>query len=360
MPKKERDEVLAELASRIFSTMVEETLMDVVLESHQAISRSKTVCPVCHTYCKAAHTSGPSGTASQPAASSSRLPTPSDEAKATDQNSPAGTGMSTPTNGKSNGNILLECVNCKRQIASNRYASHLGDCMGLANSRRGAVRSATTKTKLASDAGRSASPYVASENGALSDDGKTTTSGRNKAKSRTKRADEAEFNLHRKRPGSPTLSPTKKSKKAKTTGSPISRVKGDTDVPGSPSTNSLPLPPSSSLTRVPSKLRESSIVSSVNRDRRSSSPESPSRYSSPARSVSTLASAPSMQSPTLAASKVQKPKGGRNGKPPPAPPRRLSPPRPPPPPPIIRMPEPDYLVDVEGDETGSSTDTDSS
>ncbi|KIK26545.1 hypothetical protein PISMIDRAFT_94878, partial [Pisolithus microcarpus 441] len=32
--------------------------------------------------------------------------------------------------------------------------------------------------------------------------------------------------------------------------------------------------------------------------------------------------------------------------------KRPSPPRPPPP------PQPDYLIDVEGDETGSSTDTD--
>lgn len=65
-PKKERDEALNEFVSaptglplagplmaiqsnRIFSSMVEELLMDVVLQSHQEIARSKSVCEICHT-----------------------------------------------------------------------------------------------------------------------------------------------------------------------------------------------------------------------------------------------------------------------------------------------------------------------
>lgn len=86
-------------------------------------------------------------------------------------------------------------------MASNRYASHLSGCIGIGTgTRRGAARGATSKSKyvscfflvfflvlarfdhsdtflfgtrtgrrLGSDAGRSASPYPASENGNASD-----------------------------------------------------------------------------------------------------------------------------------------------------------------------------------------------
>ncbi|KZT74845.1 hypothetical protein DAEQUDRAFT_8937 [Daedalea quercina L-15889] len=349
MGKKERDEFLSEISGQIFSAMVEDALMDVVLESHQAIARSKRVCDICHTYCGRVHVPGASGSVSQPGITSSKVVTP------TDTNSPADNGTTTPTNGKVNGNVMLDCVNCGRQLASNRYAAHLADCMGL-NSRRGAARNASNKSKLGSDAGRSASPYMGTEDGMLSDEGKLPPVGKGKGKSRAKRADDAEFNLHRKRPGSPNISPKKNQKKAKTSGSPMARVRAETDRPGTPS-NTLSVPQTGSHSRVPSKLRESSIVSSAQREL-SSSPEGPSRVPSPAPSVSTLASAPSLQSPTLSAKSPQKP-SGKKGKPIPHPPRRPSPPRPPPPPVIVRMPEPDYLVDVEGDETGSSTDTDS-
>lgn len=116
------------------------------------------------TFC-AVHVPGPSGSASQ-AGPSSRLPTPSEETRGGDTNSPAGAGANTPLNGKNGGNILLECSNCKRQVsapclhrwayvtlpwraqvASNRYAQHLSECLGLGSSRRGATRNATSKSK---------------------------------------------------------------------------------------------------------------------------------------------------------------------------------------------------------------------
>ncbi|KAI0728616.1 hypothetical protein C8Q72DRAFT_833542 [Fomitopsis betulina] len=332
MGKKEQDEVLSELTARIFSSMVDDALLDVVLESHQSIARTRRVCDICHTHCGRVHVPGASSSAS-----------PSKGATPSDINSPAGM----PANGKLNGNVVLDCVNCGRQLASNRYAAHLADCMGL-NSRRGATRNASNKAKLSSDAGRSASPFLGTEDGMLSDDGKLAPPGKGKGRSKTKRVDDAEFNLHRKRPGSPTTSPKKPAKKAKTSGSPMARTRGE---PGSPS--SLLSVAHGSHSRIPSKLRESSILSSAQRDL-SSSPEAPSRIPSPA---STLASAPSLRSPTLSAKTLQK-ANGKKSKPLPPPQRRLSPPRLPPPP-VIRMPEPDYLVDVEGDETGSSTDTDS-
>ncbi|KAH9937464.1 uncharacterized protein B0H18DRAFT_970762, partial [Fomitopsis serialis] len=349
MGKKERDEALSDIADRIFSAMVDDALMDVVLESHQAIARSRKVCDICHTYCGQVHVPGASGSTTQ--ASPSKVATPSEDVRT---NSPAGTGTSTPTNGKTNGNVIMECVNCDRQVASNRYAAHLADCMGL-STRRGAARNASHKAKIGSDAGRSASPFMGTEDGMLSDEGKPPPAGKNKGKSKAKRADDAEFNLHRKRPGSPNVSPKKNQKKAKTSASPMARVKGDAEGPGSPS-NTLSVPATGSHSRVPSKLRDSSILSSVQREL-SSSPEGPSRVPSPAPSISTLASAPSLQSPTLSSKTAQR-MNGKKGKPIPPPQRKPSPPRLPPPP-VIRIPEPDYLVDVEGDETGSSTDTDS-
>ncbi|THH02505.1 hypothetical protein EW026_g387 [Hermanssonia centrifuga] len=89
--------------------------------------------------------------------------------------------------------------------------------MGLGNSRRGAVRNATSKARLSADMGRLPSPYPGSENGNISDDSKSTS--KSKGKSRFKHTDEADFSLNRKRTGSPSVSPTKKSKKQKGTSS---------------------------------------------------------------------------------------------------------------------------------------------
>ncbi|KAJ3480267.1 hypothetical protein NLI96_g8477 [Meripilus lineatus] len=318
---------------------------------------------------------------SQPTASSSTRPSPPNGTENNGELGSSETGTSTPVNGK-DGNIYFECTNCSRSIASNRYAPHLSSCLGLGGTRRAAPRNATTKSKLASEAGRSASPYMVSELGHLSDDGKATNKA--KGKSKAKRSDEAEFSLNRKRNGSPSISPAKKSKKQKTSGevfrpyvpkeevtegsgiASTSKGKSD-DIPLS--NNLLPLGPSHSHSKLPSKLREMSTASSKRKDKRSSSPDSNSRFSSP-HSGSTPNSSFSTRSPTIQAAlpggkAAAKPKK-KLGRPPlngtPAPPvKRPSPPRPPPPPPppVKRMPEPDYLVDhLDGDETGSSTDSD--
>ncbi|KAK7694382.1 hypothetical protein QCA50_001568 [Cerrena zonata] len=235
------------------------------------------------------------------------------------------------------------------QIASNRYAPHLSSCLGMGN-RRGSARNANAKSKLAAE-GRSASPLVPSENGYLSDDARIKGKGRSKAK----RTDEAEFNVGTKRTGSPSISPAKKSKKAKGSASP-SKAKTE---PGTPN---MALSHATSLSKVPSKLRESSVISSTIHDDRLSSPEG-SRFSTPERSAATPTSTLSAQSPLLAALSGGVPGKGRpppkNGnsklKPNGIQAKRPSPPRPPPPPPVARLPELDY-VDVEGEETGSSTD----
>ncbi|KAI0082252.1 hypothetical protein K474DRAFT_1768022 [Panus rudis PR-1116 ss-1] len=352
MPKRERDEALAELSSRIFSSMLEDIILDIALKSHQEIARAKTLCPTCHTYCGDVHVPNPSN-AGQPTASSSRQ-----SPKEGDNTHNNDTGQSTPINGngKSDGNIYFECEICKRSIASNRYAPHLSSCLGL--NRRGAARNATTKTKLAAEAGRSVSPYVPSENGYLSDETRAGLKSKTKT-SKAKRADEAEFSLNsKKRMASPATSPAKKSKKAKTNNSPSLSHK---TIPGT--SNPLSLHHTSSQTRVPSRL-----ANTVTGDRESS-PDS--RFSSPERSTHTPTSTLSAKSPVIPPMPGGVPgqrgrplkngttKAKANGAPPP---KRMSPPRPPPPPPVPKVAQPDFLVDVEGDgdETGSSTDTDSS
>jgi hypothetical protein len=131
----------------------------------------------------------------------------------------------------------------------------------------------------------------------------------------------------------------------------VTKVQTDPDLSGSPSVSNLvsqllvcsnvaqllPISHTNSQSKIPSKLRESSVLSSAQVDRHSSSPES--RYSSPARS----GSASSLQSPVLAGapptSKAKSKTASTASK---IPAKPYSPPRPPPP--AIRLPEFDYLV----------------
>ncbi|CAA7264718.1 unnamed protein product [Cyclocybe aegerita] len=351
MPKSERDETLAALTAKIFSAMLDELVTDATLQSHHEVARSRAVCPVCHTRCGSIHTPGSASAinnealqASVAAQAALRADTPSssgsnDVAAKSNVN---GTGTSTPTSGK-DGNLYLECVSCSRQIASNRYAPHLASCMGLNSARRAPVRS-NAKSKQASDAGRSASP--GSDGGNVSDD---KSKGKAKAKSK-KPADESEFNLKRKRPTSPQISPNKKAKKGKVSGSPVSRVKADPDLSGLPS-NSHFSPSINSQSKVPSKLRDSSTASFLERSSASSRESSPGGISVP----TPASSFSSQQSPTRPLAGNSKAAGRPK---PPAmgtgPPKRPSPPVPRPP---IHVP--DYNEIDHANETGSSTDTDS-
>ncbi|KIM66978.1 hypothetical protein SCLCIDRAFT_1210441 [Scleroderma citrinum Foug A] len=260
-------------------------------------------------------------------------------------------GTSTPT-GVKDGNILFECSVCKRQVASNRYAPHLSGCMGIGTgTRRGAARGMNLKAKQPIDTIRSTSPFCGSENDNISDD---NSNGKVKGKSKSKTQDD-DFNLKRKRDISPQTSPAKKPKKPKTTGSPVSRLKAGAD--GASAGNQTLQVPSSSQSKVPSKLRSSSTASFLERDR-SATPASQSSAGTPiATSTSSAISGQSVSGG--GPPKRGRPKGTKNGMGRgaaglSAQVKRPSPPRPPPPPP----PQPDYLIDVEGEETGSSTDTD--
>ncbi|KAG1889431.1 hypothetical protein F4604DRAFT_1712299 [Suillus subluteus] len=352
MSKTEREDAISNITSKIFSAMLDDLAMDAALQAHHQLLRSRAVCRTCHTRCGLVHPN------------EAHTVTPQSQSNLHGDvggKTASSTGTNTPNGSKSDGNILFECMVCKRQVASNRFAPHLSACMGTGTgSRRAAPRGTNLKAKIPIEPGRSASPYPGSENGNVSDD---NSNGKAKAKGKGKRADDSDFNLKRKRPISPQTSPTKKpTKKLKTAGSPVSRLKADPDSSGTIASNTLQVPLSSSQSKVPSKLRSSSTASFLERDR-SSTPGSQSSVGTPIASTSSAISARSVAG--TGPPKRGRPKGSKTGtgrgalaaqQKRPSPPRPPLPP-PPPPPPAVRI-EQDYLVDVEGDETGSSTDTD--
>ncbi|OAX39418.1 hypothetical protein K503DRAFT_739453 [Rhizopogon vinicolor AM-OR11-026] len=349
MSKAEREDVISAITSKIFSAMLDDLTMDAALQAQHQLLRSRAVCRICHTRCGMVHPNGAQNLTSQ---------TQSDVHVDAGGKAASSTGTITPNGTKSDGNTFFECMVCKRQVASNRFAPHLSVCMGT-GSRRAAPRGTNLKTKIPIEHGRSASPYPGSENGNASDD---NSNGKGKAKGKGKRTDDADFNLKRKRPISPQTSPAKKpTKKLKTAGSPVSRLKANPDSSGTTASNTLQVPSLSSQSKIPSKLRSSSTTSFLERDR-SSTPGSQSSAGTPIASTSSAISVKSAVG--TGPPKRGRPKGSKTGmgrgalvaqQKRPSPPRL--PPPPPPPAPAVRI-EPDYLVDVEGDETGSSTDTD--
>ncbi|TEB35113.1 hypothetical protein FA13DRAFT_1788700 [Coprinellus micaceus] len=352
MPKSEREETISSLSSLILSSILDELVMDAALSAHHEIARAGAVCQVCKAKCNAVHI--PPSLANM-SASSSQLVVPS-RSGTPSSTGDKGTGTSTPTNGKGEGGILyLECLQCSRQISSNRYAPHLSSCMGLSHSRRGAPR--TNSRARPSEAGRSASP--ASDMGYGSDDRSP-----NKGKGR----DDDSYSLKRKRGTSPQISPTKKLKNKPQ--SPVSRLKAEGDGSGVASNQ----PTYSSSThpnpRIPSKLRDSSTAP-YTRDRSPGS--SSSRDSSPGAGPTPSATSSFTQSPSLSNRVVPGrerqeggggPGGGPRGRGRPlgsgtGPPKRSPPMQVP----VQRPPVPQVIhghfgMDVdEGEETGSSTDT---
>jgi len=297
------------------------------------------------------HTPTPSSVAGAASASQSTLPSSRPGTPARDAGTPTATDTPNGSVVNKDGTVLLDCVGCGRATSSNRYASHLSACIGIGTgTRRAAPRNATSKSKLGSDAGRSASPYPGSENGNASDHNAPPPPPGPKRKGRPPKNkpkvpaqgvgnanDDGEALSHKKRPGSPLSSPTKNAKKQKVSATPLSR----TNTPLAP-------PGAKSQSKIPSRLRESSIASFPGLEATGASPGS--RSSSPATAATPTSSVLNGRpNGVIGGGGVVEEKR--------VPPRIPSPPRPPPL--ITRRPETDYLVDVEGDETGSSTDTDS-
>ncbi|KAG6371663.1 hypothetical protein JVT61DRAFT_9377 [Boletus reticuloceps] len=351
--------------------MLDDLVMDAALQGHREIARSRVECQICRTRnashlpavvqvvpltgCSSnlanRHTLDPFRTVH--GSNAHALPQAqyagSIEASSSAVKTLPNAGTSTPTTVK-DGNVLFECTVCKRQIASNRYAPHLSSCMGIGTGvRRGTARATNLKTKIPIDSGRSASPYLGSENGNLSDD-----NSNEKAKGKSKGKIAGICHSLRARciiSLVPCFSTQSRARRPYESGSVL--------YSWSPIHFSMlqSLQALSSHSKVPSKLRASSTASFLDRER-SSTPGSQSSVGTPigaSTSPAISANSPAGTGPP----KRGRPKGSKTGvgRGAAALMKRPSPPRPPPPP--VRI-EPDYLIDVEGEETGSSTDTDGS
>jgi hypothetical protein len=231
------------------------------------------------------------------------------------------TGTSTPK-GEAN-DYVIECTNCSRSLAASRFASHLSACMGLTNgARRARTNSKPVLTELVS--GSESEAEIALE----------STLGKGKPKTKTKQtgADDAEFDLKRKRPATPQASPPKpKARRGRPPGSTNAKKKGEQDGTVGPKTGS-----------------KKSMAAQA---RRSSTPGS-SRFSSPGLGLaSSRLGFSSNTSPVVQNREPDLSSQTGLGSVPilshqPSPPR----------PAAVH----DFDIDVDGDETGSSTDTDSS
>lgn len=311
----------------MFSAMISDLVMDTTLQAHYEVQKLNVLCDICHTRCGVAHASSSAGPVNP---QSSRPTSPSIEGK---RSTPTGSvsGASTgPTNGKADGTIYFECLGCKRQIASNRYAPHLSSCVGAGiGNRRGGSRNPITKSKSGGDQGRSESPYLGSDG---SDDSKPSTKGKGKGKAVKK--DDGDFSIHRKRPGSPQATP-KKLKKPKTTGSPLKNI---TDMP----------PPTSLKS---SKLRERSITRESSN---APSVDNESRMSVFSRDATPASPASSADSPSAVPVRATNGKNGKRSGTTSAPSTSTAPTQP-------GVHDASYMMmEIDNDnETGSSTDSDS-
>ncbi|OCB85252.1 hypothetical protein A7U60_g7879 [Sanghuangporus baumii] len=343
MSKGDKETVLNDLTSRIFSSMLGEVAMDAAIQAQKEVRRIHAV------------------SATAPVPGTSRAGSPGIEGSSQP-------GTSTPGgSAKTDGNINLDCVNCQRPIASNRYAQHLATCLGIGTGVKGGKTGVHMNYRTSAN-NRSGSPYV--------DDAEDTRSikGKSKARARAAGADE-DVAGSQKQAGTSQPSPSKKQKKASGTGPP--RLPANR------------LGPPSSGSKPPSKLRSTptpSVVSHLSKNSRSpsahsdsSDAEGDSGAEAESQSHSSIIGGTSPSLPNAesigrgrsktgsfslgpgsasgaAASKPKKVTGTGPPKKPPPPPAHQLPTLAPPPPPPVRRPESTFLIDIEGEETGSDTD----
>ncbi|KDQ12803.1 hypothetical protein BOTBODRAFT_189057 [Botryobasidium botryosum FD-172 SS1] len=263
MGDAEREAVIASIASSIFRTMIDDMAFDASLQAHKEVTRSRSICKICHMQCQAEHGPGShtvtSDMASIPGTPSSR------------NGAASGTRATTK-------DVYFDCMVCKKSMASNRYAPHLATCMGLGNgTRRNASRNALSKAKIGSPP-RSQSPYVENVTAPAeaATNGASHSKGKGKGKKKMSKAAMAAaaaaaaaanasasanlsisgINDNNKRQShiSPKPSPTKNTKKQKLSGSLDSgSANGHRRASPSPA-NMLLHRTSSQQTKIPSRL----------------------------------------------------------------------------------------------------------
>ncbi|CAE6422337.1 unnamed protein product [Rhizoctonia solani] len=156
---------------------------------------------------------------------------------------------------------MAECIKCKRTIVSTRYAQHLAACMGLGNARRTGPRNAASKARTESGP---ATPTQRSGSVNSEDAPASTPAAKPKASKKKKKPDASisdTTNENNKREGTAPVKAAKPKKQKvgkAANGKPLAFQPSDLDgfataAVASPS----PGKPSSTVSRVPSKLQNS-------------------------------------------------------------------------------------------------------
>ncbi|CEL51695.1 hypothetical protein RSOLAG1IB_00230 [Rhizoctonia solani AG-1 IB] len=249
------DNEIDALASAIFDTMLKDITMSIALDEHKAGMRNRAVCAVCHTRCRLEEHINQGASGGLPGTPNSGNTVVNGDANGGSSGNGNGTkGESAP---------MAECIKCKRTIMSTRYASHLANCMGLGNTRRTGPRTAANKARTSTDSG-AATPTQRS--GSVNSEDTPAPAPATKPKSsKKKKKPEASVsdttNENNKREGTAPVKAAKSKKQRvgkAANGKPLAFQPSDLEEYATASIASpSPGKPSSTVSRVPSKLQNS-------------------------------------------------------------------------------------------------------
>ncbi|CAE6421308.1 unnamed protein product [Rhizoctonia solani] len=158
---------------------------------------------------------------------------------------------------------MAECIKCKRTIVSTRYAQHLAGCMGLGNSRRTGPRNAASKARASTESGAATptqrSGSVNSEDALVSTPAAKSKSSKKKKKPEAPASDTTNENNKREGTAPAKAAKSKKQRVGKAAnGKPLAFQPSELEGHATASVASpSPGKPSSTLSRVPSKLQNS-------------------------------------------------------------------------------------------------------
>ncbi|KAJ1309647.1 hypothetical protein OPQ81_006414 [Rhizoctonia solani] len=249
------DNEIDSLASAIFDTMIEDVVLGIALDEHKAGMRNRAVCAVCHTRCRLEEHINQGANSGLPGTpNSGNTAANGDGNTNVNGNGGSAKGESAP---------MADCIKCKRTIVSTRYAQHLAACMGLGNTRRTGPRNAASKARTSTESGP-ATPTQRSGSVNSEDAPAPTPTTKPKSSKKKKRPDTPASdttNENNKREGAAPAKATK-SKKQKVgkaaNGKPLAFQPSDLEEFATASVASpSPGKPSSTVSRVPSKLQNS-------------------------------------------------------------------------------------------------------
>ncbi|KAH7340997.1 hypothetical protein B0J17DRAFT_341761 [Rhizoctonia solani] len=233
--------------------MLEDIVLGIALEEHRAGMRNQAVCAVCHTRCRLEEHINQGANSGLPGTPNSGNTTVNGDANGTTNGNGSGAkGESAP---------MADCIKCKRTIVSTRYAQHLAACMGLGNARRTGPRNAASKARTSTD---SIGPTTTQRSGSVNSEDAPVPTPTTKPKPSKKKKNAPvsdTTNENNKREGAAPAK-TAKSKKQKVgkaaNGKPLAFQPTDLEDFATASIASpSPGKPSSTASRVPSKLQNS-------------------------------------------------------------------------------------------------------